>query len=60
MIKDEEWSMKAVASAVQQFLATHNSCVVLCDSYQVTDNGDQDGGVELGCGGQCSGMNGKR
>ena len=60
VIKDEEWSMEAVASAVEQFLATHNSCVVLCDGYQVTDNGDQDGGVELGCGGQCSGMNGKR
>ena len=31
VIKEEEWSMKAVASAVEQYLATHNRCVVLCD-----------------------------
>merc|ERR1712155_325457 len=33
VIKEEEWSMEAVASAVKQYLATHNTCVVLCDSY---------------------------
>ena len=36
MIKDEEWSWDAVASAVKQFLATHNRCVVLCSSNHVT------------------------
>ena len=33
VIKEKEWSMKAVASAVEQYLATHNRCVVLCDYY---------------------------
>ena len=37
VIKDEEWSMKAVASVVEQYLTTHNSCVVLChDDNDVT------------------------
>ena len=36
LIKEKEWSMKAVASAVEQFLATHSRCVVLCN-YNVTE-----------------------
>ena len=30
LIKSEEWSMEAVASVVEQYLATHSRCVVLC------------------------------
>ena len=37
LIKEKEWSMKAVASAVEQFLATHNRCVVLCSVKYVTE-----------------------
>ena len=39
VIKDEEWSMEAVASAVEQYLVTssHNRCVVLCSVKYVTE-----------------------
>ena len=36
LIKDEEWSWDAVASAVDQFLAIHSRCVVLCRYHEVT------------------------
>ena len=38
LIKEKEWSMKAVASAVEQYLVTssHKRCVVLCSDKYVT------------------------